>query len=239
MLAVVSVPLLAIISGAPLLPVVVGECKETAQPVTTPGQVARGGKVDPRVLGGALRQQAALLLDLTSDRLMTLARELTAKKIDQETYNREAKSALEQALTSETFRQSAASKSMRAQMPRATAEVKPVCVVGLELYGVVQGKPVVLTLTAGEGQLAGTALRLNGNEHPFNNPKGPQQIGTGDLSGSVLHVLTTVLDVNPSTNRTAVTDTLRGGTEDRDFPYTADVLGDGGAAYYLVSFFFK
>jgi len=107
-------------------------------------------------------------------------------------------------------------------------------------YRVVRGQPVTLNVVTGDGQASGTALLLNGVAHPFNNPAGPQPIPvpSGDLTGSALHVHTTVQDINPLTNRTSVTYILSGGVVAQQFPYSIEVAADKGAAHYLIAFIF-
>jgi len=105
-------------------------------------------------------------------------------------------------------------------------------------YRVVRGRPVVLAIVTGDEQVSGTALLLDGQPHPFKNPDGPQLIGSGDLVGSFLHANTTVRDINPATNRTSVTYTLRGGIADTEYPYSIEVSADKGAAHYLIAFIF-
>ena len=104
-------------------------------------------------------------------------------------------------------------------------------------YEVAPGQLVTLTVVIGDGQAGGTALLLNGVAHPFTAP-GPEPI-PGATAGSFLHAHTTVQDINPLTNHTSVTYILRGGVEDREFPYAIDVAADKGAARYVIAFIFQ
>lgn len=101
-------------------------------------------------------------------------------------------------------------------------------------------KTVKLSVLTGDDQVSGTALLLNGQPHPFANPEGPSLIGKGkDLIGGVLHVMTTVRDVNPLTNRTSVTYTLADSKTRIQFPFAIEVSADKGAAHYVITFIFE
>ena len=104
-------------------------------------------------------------------------------------------------------------------------------------YAVVPGQQVTIEVEIGDGQAGGTALLLNGVPHPFTAP-GPEPLTGSDLTNSVLHANTTVNDINPHSNNTSVTYTLRGGVTDVSFPYAVDVSADKGAARYLIAFIF-
>ena len=104
-------------------------------------------------------------------------------------------------------------------------------------YLVRSNQPIAIRVTVGDNQVGGTALRLNGSSIPF-NPAGATPIGAPgqDLRGSVLHVVTTVKDVNPATNHTSVTHDLEGGVSDETFPYEVSVKKDKGIARYLITY---
>jgi N-acetyl-anhydromuramyl-L-alanine amidase AmpD len=106
-----------------------------------------------------------------------------------------------------------------------------------EFYHVIAGQQVTLEVFTGDGQASGTSLLLNGQPHPFIEGTGPQPIGS-NLGGSVLHARTLVRDTREDTNRTSVTYELRGGAQDRRFPYTIEVSADKGSAHYLIAFVF-
>jgi hypothetical protein len=106
-------------------------------------------------------------------------------------------------------------------------------------YAVRDNQPVLLTITIGNNQAGGSALRLNGKSVPV-NPLGPTQIGgdTQNLKGSVLHCVTTVKDINPLTNRTSVVHDLEGGVVAETFPYEISVKEDKGLARYFITYVF-
>jgi hypothetical protein len=106
-------------------------------------------------------------------------------------------------------------------------------------YAVRESGPVFLTITIGDNQVGGSALRLNGKSVPV-NPAGKTQIGDDDqdLRGSVLHCVTTVKDINPMTNKTSVVHDLEGGILDETFPYQISVKEDKGLARYFITYVF-
>lgn len=113
-------------------------------------------------------------------------------------------------------------------------------VVDTNLYMVTKDTPVQLRVTVGDAQVGGTALRLDGMPVPINPATGVAQIGQPgqDLKRSVLECLTTVQDINPSSNRTSVTYDLVGGPAAGSFPYTISVTADKGLARYFITFLF-
>ena len=114
----------------------------------------------------------------------------------------------------------------------------PVIVPKTEFYAVMPNTPVTLSVKIGDGQVGGTAVNLNGAPVGSGAPITNLRIGAPgqDLRGGDIDCTTTVRDVNPATNHTSVTYRLRGGKEDRDFPYEITVNDAGGRAVYLITF---
>jgi hypothetical protein len=107
-----------------------------------------------------------------------------------------------------------------------------------EFYKVKPNTPITLSVTIGDAQVGGTAVTWKGGlvgsgGEVSNLPIG----GSGqDLRNTILDCTTTVMDVNPDTNSTDVTYTLKGGQADQQFPYSAEVSVAGGRAIYAVTF---
>ena len=98
-------------------------------------------------------------------------------------------------------------------------------------------KPATLTVTIGNAQAGGTAITLDGQlVHAGGGVKNLPLGKTKDLRNKELGCTTTVQDMNPSTNRTSVTYTLRFGDAQQEFSYEATVSEGGGRAVYLLSF---
>ena len=97
--------------------------------------------------------------------------------------------------------------------------------------------PIFFEARIGDGQVGGTALRLNGSSIPV-NPTGPTKIGQDgqDLRRSVLQSITTVKDVSPTTNHTSVEHELTGGLKTEVFPYAIQVKKDKGIARYFITY---
>ena len=104
-------------------------------------------------------------------------------------------------------------------------------------YPVKPNTPIFFEARIGDGQVGGTALRLNGSSIPI-NPGGRTQIGQDgqDLRKSVLQCLTTVKDISPNTNNTSVEHELTGGLETEVFPYAIKVKKDKGIARYFITY---
>ena len=104
-------------------------------------------------------------------------------------------------------------------------------------YAVRQNTPIFFEARIGDGQIGGTALRLNGTSIPV-HPNGRTRIGKDgeDLRHSVLQCLTTVKDVNESTNNTSIEHELTGGISDEVFPYAIQVKKDKGIARYFITY---
>ena len=104
-------------------------------------------------------------------------------------------------------------------------------------YPVQPNTPIFFEAKIGNGQVGGTALRLNGSSIPI-NPTGPTQIGKEgqDLRKSVLQCLTTVKDVNPHTNNTSIEHEITGGLTDETFPYAIRVKKNKGIARYFITY---
>jgi hypothetical protein len=107
-----------------------------------------------------------------------------------------------------------------------------------KFYSVVPFQQLRLQVTVGDAQVGGTSLTLNGQEVPIDNTTGVATIGGAgqDLTGSVLNCVTTVRDINPSTNNTSVTHDLQGGKSPESFPFAVSVSADGGRARYVIAF---
>jgi hypothetical protein len=111
-------------------------------------------------------------------------------------------------------------------------------------YKVKPNTPVDLTVVVGYKQLGGTSLMLKNqqgdSEYPFDNQTGTARIDREgqNLDLTRLRCTTIVEDRNPATNRTSVTYTLRGGKEDKEFPYAVEVRADKGSATYTIDFVF-
>jgi len=105
-------------------------------------------------------------------------------------------------------------------------------------YTVKPNSPVALSVTIGDGQAGGTAVTLGGELVGSGSDIKNLRIGKPgqDLRGASIECTTTVRDVNPATNHTSVTYSLRGGKEDRDFTFDVTVSEAGGRAVYVVIF---
>ena len=113
-------------------------------------------------------------------------------------------------------------------------------VTSTQVYAVRDGHPLTLEITIGDGQAGGTSiiwlgdiLDLPPNPQPFELAK-----DGGTTRTKILHCTTRVRDVNPATNRTSVTYTLRGGVSDQDFPFDVTVPSENAWATYVVDFVF-
>jgi hypothetical protein len=106
-----------------------------------------------------------------------------------------------------------------------------------KFYAVKPNSQIFLAVNVGDGQVGGTSLQLNGSSIPF-NPAGETTIGAPgqDLRRSILHIVTTVKDVNPATNQTSVTHRFRGGVTDETYPYAISVKADQGTAQYFITY---
>jgi hypothetical protein len=104
-------------------------------------------------------------------------------------------------------------------------------------YQVKQNTPIFFEARIGNGQVGGTALRLNGSSIPV-NPTGPTKIGQDgqDLRRSVLQSITTVKDISKTTNNTSIEHTLSGGLSTEVFPYAIKVKKDKGIARYFITY---
>lgn len=107
-----------------------------------------------------------------------------------------------------------------------------------EFYKVKPKTPITLSVTIGEKQSGATAVNLEGalvgsGEHIDDLPIGKSG---QDLRDAILDCTTTVKDVNPNTNNTDVTYTLKGGQTDQAFSYSAEVSMAGGRAIYAITF---
>jgi len=107
-----------------------------------------------------------------------------------------------------------------------------------EEYEVKPATPITLSVEIGEGQVGGTAVTWKNKIVGSGGDVTNLQIGKDneDLRGTALDCTTTVKDVNPNTNNTSVTYTLKGGTQQRNYAYTAEVNVPEGRAIYSVTF---
>ena len=105
-------------------------------------------------------------------------------------------------------------------------------------YTVKPNTPVTLSVGIGDGQDGGTAVTLGGELVGSGAEIKNLRIGKPgqDLRDASIECTTTVRDINPATNHTSVTYSLRGGKEDRDFTYDVTVSEAGGRAVYVVVF---
>jgi len=98
-------------------------------------------------------------------------------------------------------------------------------------------KPATLTVTVGDAQAGGTAVTVDGRLVQAGGNIKNFVLGKGkELRDKEIGCTTTVQDMNPDTNRTSVTYTLRFGDAAQEFPYEVTVNQAGGRAIYLVSF---
>jgi hypothetical protein len=107
-----------------------------------------------------------------------------------------------------------------------------------EDYAVKPKTPITLTVEIGEGQVGGTAVTWNNTIVGSGGDVTDLPIGkkNDDLRGTSLDCTTTVKDINPNTNNTTVTYTLKGGKQQRSFTYSADVNVPEARAIYSVTF---
>ena len=106
-----------------------------------------------------------------------------------------------------------------------------------EEYSVASGE-VFLSIVFGDGQL-GTSVVVYNNKILRMGDIQNLKIGSGpDLAGNSVKIKSTVTDVNDKTDRTSVTYTLRGGTQDREFAANGMVEEPGGSMVYRAEFQF-
>jgi len=107
-----------------------------------------------------------------------------------------------------------------------------------EFYKVKPKTPITLSITIGDAQVGATAVNLEGALVGSGADVDDLPIGKSgqDLRDTILDCTTTVKDVNPDTNKTDVTYTLKGGQADQEFSYSADVSMEGGRAIYAITF---
>ena len=99
---------------------------------------------------------------------------------------------------------------------------------------------VTLTVTIGDFQAGGTSSSWKGKtvtgnpnfeNHPINSVSTP-------IVDSALHCMSKVIDIRPETNQTSVTFTLKGGKEERSYPFGIQVAKEHGMAVYQITFVF-
>ena len=100
-----------------------------------------------------------------------------------------------------------------------------------------QNTPIFFEARIGNGQVGGTALRLNGSSIPM-NPTGPTKIGLDgqDLRRSVLQSITTVKDISTTTNNTSDRARALRRPSTEVFPYAIKVKKDKGIARYFITY---
>ena len=115
-----------------------------------------------------------------------------------------------------------------------------VYVIDSAFYPVKPASQVRLTAEVGGFQAGGTSYSWQGNQmvgspnfvdQPINPPG-------ANIGSTTLHCMTKVMDIRPETNQTAVTYTLKGGTQEQVFPYGVQVAHEDGLAVYQVTFIF-
>jgi hypothetical protein len=95
---------------------------------------------------------------------------------------------------------------------------------------------VILNIIVGEGQV-GTSVVWLDNQVIAKGDLGPVTLGPGAiLTGRVLGIRTLALDINPMTNRTAVTYILTGGATELDVTLTQDAQQADSAMVYAARF---
>ena len=111
----------------------------------------------------------------------------------------------------------------------------------VKVYQVIPGSPVYLTVVIGDGNVGGTSLLWNGETIEQDGDQMTNQCigGPGEnLQGKILHCTTNVQDINPATNKTSVTYTLSGGTQQQDFLFQLNA-STGGFVLYNITFVFS
>ena len=98
---------------------------------------------------------------------------------------------------------------------------------------------VTLRIVVGEGQFGNSLVEIDDVEVASGAVAMVRLGAGGDLVGKVARVVTTVTDVQRSTNRTSMRYVLSGGPEEETFEETADVETDGGSVQYVVRFRFE
>jgi hypothetical protein len=113
-------------------------------------------------------------------------------------------------------------------------------VTATQVYLVRDGQPLTLEITIGDDQAGGTSIIWRGDI--IDIPPNPQPFllttDGGTARTETLHCTTRVRDVNPDTNHTSVTYTLRGGLIDENFAFDVIVPNDHAFATYIVDFIF-
>jgi hypothetical protein len=113
-------------------------------------------------------------------------------------------------------------------------------VIDSAFYPVKPGSQVSLTVQVGDFQAGGTSYSWQGKQE-LGRPNFQDHVvngGGAKIAGTILHCMTKVLDIRPDTNQTSVTFTLKGGVQDRSFPYGVQVASDHGVAVYQITFIF-
>ncbi len=112
----------------------------------------------------------------------------------------------------------------------------------VEVYKVVPGTPVSLTVVIGNANVGGTSVLWNG-QIITQNSESVENLAIdaqgNNLQGLILHCTTNVQDINPATNNTSVTYTLSGGVAQQDFTYQLQASTNGGFVLYNITFVFS
>ena len=95
---------------------------------------------------------------------------------------------------------------------------------------------VMLNIIVGEGQVGASVVWLD-DQVIAKGDLGPVTLGPGPiLTGRVLGIRTIALDINPMTNRTAVTYVLTGGVAELDVTLTQNASQQNAAVPYAARF---
>jgi hypothetical protein len=110
---------------------------------------------------------------------------------------------------------------------------------GTRTYAVGGSSEVHLTVTVGDGQVGGSSVLWKGEiigEGIIDNLKIG---GSGEtLKFKTFRCTTRIKDSNPLTNRSSVTYNLRGGQNEREYLFEAEMSSDGAYATYSITFVF-
>ena len=113
-------------------------------------------------------------------------------------------------------------------------------VIDTVFYPVRKASKVKLSDVVGDFQAGGTSYTWQG-QPAVGNPNFEDELinKQGEaIANTVLHCVTKVMDINPNSNRTSVTFTLKGGVAPQSFPYAVQVKNEHGTALYQISFVF-
>jgi len=101
-----------------------------------------------------------------------------------------------------------------------------------DVYEIVAGQKVFLTVMIGDADVGGSVVELDG-DRILKGDVDNQDLGDGNgLKGKKLRIKTVVVDVNPHTNNTSVTYSLKGGARPKEWPLSEPVSNEGDAMKY-------